>query len=97
MSGRGYSRHRSITYIIIIYQHRTTSKNDVVGAIPLWLPYVIGNTGVRADTGACPYIGYNLNDVVNMVWHDNKFMNIKSLIINRYLIPHGFYHFTRII
>ena len=48
----------------------------------------------RAGTGACPYgtaciwILFDFDNFVNMVWHDNKSMDIKSDIKNRFVSHH---------
>jgi hypothetical protein len=34
----------------------------------------------RAGTGACPYDDFD--DAMNMVWHDDKLADVKSIVIN---------------
>ncbi|MBT3260352.1 MAG: hypothetical protein HN366_28470 [Deltaproteobacteria bacterium] len=62
---------------------------------------VRAGTGGRAGTGACPYGGIRIlldfYDSVDMVRHDNKPINTKSVIMGWDSMPYGFYHFTRII
>jgi len=57
---------------------------------------------VRAGTGACPYGGGDggggdFDDSVNMIGHDNKLMDAKSIVINGDFMPYLFNHFPCII
>ncbi len=49
---------------------------------------------MRAGTGACPYGGGDggggdFDDSVNMIGHDNKLMDAKSIVINGDFMPWG--------
>ncbi len=52
--------------------------------------YGQGGYGIRPYDGDC-------NDSVNMVWHNDKFMQLNIVEIIRYFVPNPMDHHSRII
>ena len=52
---------------------------------------------IRADTQVCPYGGFNLNDSVKMIGHDDLFVKFNVLIFMIQFIPPFIYHLSGIV
>jgi len=57
---------------------------------PPWLPVFLW-VRIRAGTGACPY---DDNDAVDVIGHNNEFINLDTYIMTWNFVPHCLNHFA---